>query len=97
MVSANGRNFCGSSFPASVISRSWVLTAGHCVLDYDDWYPDSTYGNYVAPSYFDVLTGTSSLTYQWQRNRVNIPGATSATLTLTNVRPVSSAAADAGT
>ncbi len=44
-----------------------------------------------------VATGTSSLTYQWQRNRVNIPGATSATLTLTNVRPVSSAAADAGT
>jgi secreted trypsin-like serine protease len=45
-----------------VLSRSWVLTAGHCVIDYDDQYPDSVYGNYVAPSFLDVLAGTQSLT-----------------------------------
>ena len=51
----------GFSCGVSVLSRSWALTAGHCVLDYDDEYPDSTYGNYVAPSHYDVLTGTESI------------------------------------
>lgn len=46
---------------AVVVSRSWVLTAGHCVIDYDGRYPDSVYGNYVAPSFLDVLAGTQSL------------------------------------
>ncbi|WP_421118499.1 trypsin-like serine protease [Aquihabitans daechungensis] len=51
----------GFSCGAVVLSRSWVLTAGHCLLDYDGLYPDATYGNYVGPSYYDVLTGTQSL------------------------------------
>lgn len=52
----------GFACGASILSRSWAITAGHCVLDYDSQYPDSTYGNYVAPSHYDLLTGTSSLT-----------------------------------
>ena len=55
---------------AVVLSRSWVLTAGHCVLDYDDDYPDSVYGNYVAPSFLDVLTSTQSLSSGGQRLQV---------------------------
>lgn len=51
----------GMRCTASVLSRSWALTAGHCVVDYDDAYPDARYGDYVAPSALDVLTGTSSL------------------------------------
>ena len=39
-----------------------MLTAAHCLLDVDGEYPDSVYGKYVPPSYYDVLTGTSSLT-----------------------------------
>ncbi|MCU1368832.1 MAG: putative trypsin-like protease [Ilumatobacteraceae bacterium] len=46
---------------ATVLSRSWAMTAGHCVVDDDDRYPDSRYGAYVAPSALDVLTGTTSL------------------------------------
>lgn len=46
---------------AVVLSRSWVLTAGHCVIDYDDQYPDSVYGNYVGPSFLDVLADTQQL------------------------------------
>jgi secreted trypsin-like serine protease len=47
---------------ATVLSRSWVLTGAHCVLDYGDEFPDATYGDYLGPSYLDVLTGTNSIT-----------------------------------
>lgn len=46
---------------ATVLSRSWAVTAGHCVIDYAEQYPDSAYGPYVAPSHFDLLTGTTTL------------------------------------
>jgi len=49
--------FCG----VSVLSRSWALTAGHCVLDYNDSYPDGRYGPYVAASYFDVKEATRAV------------------------------------
>jgi glucose/arabinose dehydrogenase len=37
-------------------------------------------------SFTVVATGSTPLGYQWQRNQVNIPGATSATYTLANVQ-----------
>ena len=38
-------------------------------------------------SFTVVATGTPTPTYQWQKNTVDIPGATAATLALTNVQP----------
>ncbi len=38
-------------------------------------------------SFTVVATGTPSPTYQWQKNTVDIPGATSVTLALANVQP----------
>jgi hypothetical protein len=39
-----------------------------------------------AATFVVVADSTPGLTYQWQRNGVNIPGATSATLSLTNIQ-----------
>jgi secreted trypsin-like serine protease len=46
---ASAGQFCGGT----VIDRSWILTAAHCVRDPGDWTP--------SPSQIDVLVGTSSL------------------------------------
>lgn len=53
-----------------VLSPSWVITAGHCVLDDEDLYPDAIYGPYVGPSYYDVVTGTANLPTGGQRLQV---------------------------
>lgn len=45
-----------------------------------------------AATFAVVAAGTSPLTYQWQKNSVNIPGATSSSLAIANAR-----ASDAGT
>ena len=41
--------FCGGT----VVDRSWILTAGHCVYDPPDWTPTA--------SQIDVIVGTNSL------------------------------------
>jgi len=55
-----------------VISRSWAITAAHCVLDYYDDYPDSRYGNYVGPDFLSILTGTNSLAQSGGGQRLNV-------------------------
>ena len=62
MIERGASRTAGFRCGAVVLSRSWALTAAHCVLDRQDAYPDATYGRYVAPSAYDVLTGTQSLT-----------------------------------
>ena len=71
LVRRGESRYDGFTCGVTVLSRSWVLTAGHCVLDYYDDYPDSRYGDNVAPSYFDVVTGTSSLNNN-QGQRINV-------------------------
>jgi hypothetical protein len=39
-------------------------------------------------SFTVVASGTPPFTYQWRRNGTDLPGATSSSLTLTNVRPI---------
>ncbi len=53
---------------------------------------DVTVGIGESASFTVVAGGTAPLSYQWQRNGVNIPGATSATYTLNNAK-----LADSGT
>lgn len=41
----------------------------------------------VTVTFSVTATGTKSLSYQWQKNDIDLPGATSSTLALTNVKP----------
>lgn len=50
--------------------------------------PQSLYANVGSAVTFSVTaTATSAITYQWQLNGQNIPGANGATLSITNVQP----------
>lgn len=62
----------GFTCGATVLSPSWALTAGHCLLDNYDQYPDAQFGNYVSRSHFALLTGTTSLAQDGGGQKLNV-------------------------
>ncbi len=84
--------------PAGVSNFTAIASAGrHALATYGDGTPGIT----VPPRYQSVYpggravfvvmaAGPGTLTYQWQANGINIPGATGPILTLTNVQPANS-------
>ncbi len=74
----------------SVTSSAATLTVSSAVAPTITTQPVSqTVAVGATVSFTVVATGTTPLSYQWQKNGVNISGATSATLTLTSVTSTS--------
>ncbi len=70
----------------SVPSNAAVLTLNQAPVIVA--HPQSQTVNIGATVQFSVnATGTLPLSYQWQKNEVDIPGATAASLTLNNIQP----------